>query len=66
MINTRIHAILTEEEQCIVISALNFFEKYCTNLNRLSADDDEQCRLAFLEYGRQNVSDLNTKIATLQ
>ena len=66
MINTRIHAILTEEEQNIIVTALDFFETYCTTLGQLDADDREQVRLAFLEYGRQHVSNLTSKIATLR
>ena len=65
MINTRIHAIITEQEQNIVVTALDFFEKYCTNLDSLSADDDEQIRLAFAEYGRRHVSNLTDRIASL-
>ena len=62
-INTRIHAILTESEQDAIVTALDFW--YAYNAGTIKADDFEQGRLAFQEFGSEKVSDLATKIANL-
>ena len=63
-INTRIHAILTIEEQNTICSALDFFARYNSGL--IQGDDFEQARLAYREHGGQRIADLALKIATLK
>ena len=63
-INTRIHAILTEDEQNAIVTALDFWYRY--NVGTIERDDFEQARLALQEFGRDKVSDLGLKIATLK
>jgi len=62
-INFGVHAILTIEDQNTICTALDFFARYNSGL--ISADDFEQARLAFREYGKANLADLTLKIATL-
>ena len=62
-INTRIHAILTIEEQNAICIALDFFARYNSGL--IQRDDFEQARLAYREHGGERIADLGLKIATL-
>ena len=64
MNTTNIHAILTQDEQCAIVTALDFWYRY--NLGTIERDDFEQARLALREFGPENVSDLGLKIATLK
>lgn len=59
-----IHAILTQQEQNIAVTAIDFYLRY--NTGTISSDDFQQARLALAEYGRENVNDLANKLATLK
>ena len=59
-----IHAILTQSERDAIVTALDFWYRY--NVGTIERDDFEQARLALQEFGRDKVSDLGLKIATLK
>ena len=62
-INTRIHAILTTEEQNAICTALDFLYRY--QRGTIEQDRYDQARLAAHEFGIDRLDQLATKIATL-
>ena len=63
-INFAVHAVLTQDERDAIVTALDFWYRY--NVGTIERDDFEQARLALQEFGRDKVSDLGLKIATLK
>jgi len=61
--NTRIHAILTEDERNAIVNALDFYYRY--QRGTIEQDRYEQARLAAREFGIEHLDYLATKIATL-
>ena len=56
------HIVLTDEEQNITVTALDFFYRYFKGT--VEIDDYTQGRLAAKEFGHEAISDLANKIAT--
>ena len=61
--NTRIHAILTQDERDAIVNALDFYYRY--QRGTIEYDNYEQARLAAREFGIDRLDELATKIATL-
>ena len=62
--NTRIHAILTTEEQNAIVNALDFYYRYQRGF--IPPERYEQAHFAAREFGIDRLDDLATKIATLR
>ena len=62
-INTRIHAVLTEDERNAIVTALDFLYRY--QRGTIEQDRYDQARLAAREFGIEHLDYLATKIARL-
>ena len=63
MNTTNIHAILTQDEQCAIVTALDFWYRY--SVGTIEYDNCEQARLAAREFGIDRLNELANKIARL-